>query len=126
MKGLTNTNVGKWATVARSDDSTGRPLRCRAYARAISAGRLSRCSSTPRSLRSVARAAADTATGISQERRDSVAPGRSHGSAGYHPQADRLVAHDNKKVDLIEWAKFNRKFLVGHDLVATGTTGVML
>ncbi len=37
-----------------------------------------------------------------------------------------LVAHDNKKVDLIEWAKFNRKFLIGHDLVATGTTGVLL
>jgi methylglyoxal synthase len=37
-----------------------------------------------------------------------------------------LVAHDNKKADLIEWAKFNRGTLVRHDLVATGTTGSML
>jgi methylglyoxal synthase len=37
-----------------------------------------------------------------------------------------LVAHDNKKRDLIEWAKFNRYILVKHDLVATGTTGTLL
>ena len=37
-----------------------------------------------------------------------------------------LVAHDNKKQDLIEWARFNRGMLAAHDLVATGTTGVML
>jgi methylglyoxal synthase len=37
-----------------------------------------------------------------------------------------LVAHDNKKADLIEWAAFNRGTLVRHDLVATGTTGSML
>lgn len=37
-----------------------------------------------------------------------------------------LVAHDNKKADLIEWAKFNRGTLVRHDLVATGTTGSLL
>jgi methylglyoxal synthase len=37
-----------------------------------------------------------------------------------------LVAHDNKKRDLIEWAKFNRHILVKHDLVATGTTGTLL
>ena len=37
-----------------------------------------------------------------------------------------LVAHDNKKADLIEWAKFNRPTLVRHDLVATGTTGTLL
>src|SRR5712692_4349744 len=37
-----------------------------------------------------------------------------------------LVAHDNKKPDLIEWAKFNQRFLVAHDLVATGTTGTLL
>jgi methylglyoxal synthase len=37
-----------------------------------------------------------------------------------------LVAHDNKKADLIEWAKFNRQVLVKHDLVATGTTGTLL
>ena len=37
-----------------------------------------------------------------------------------------LVAHDNKKLDLIEWAKFNRQLLLRHDLVATGTTGTLL
>jgi methylglyoxal synthase len=37
-----------------------------------------------------------------------------------------LVAHDNKKADLIEWAEFNRGTLSRHDLVATGTTGRLL
>jgi methylglyoxal synthase len=37
-----------------------------------------------------------------------------------------LVAHDNKKPDLIEWSRFNQRLLVGHDLVATGTTGTLL
>jgi len=37
-----------------------------------------------------------------------------------------LVAHDNKKHDLVEWARFNRGMLAQHDLVATGTTGTML
>jgi|SRR5579859_102411 len=37
-----------------------------------------------------------------------------------------LVAHDNKKADLTEWAKFNLRLLNLHDLVATGTTGSML
>ena len=34
-----------------------------------------------------------------------------------------LVAHDNKKKDLLEWAKYNRELLAGHTLYATGTTG---
>lgn len=37
-----------------------------------------------------------------------------------------LVAHDNKKADLIDWAYYNRKVLTQHDLVATGTTGKLL
>jgi len=37
-----------------------------------------------------------------------------------------LVAHDNKKRDLLEWARFNRDLLAGHELFATGTTGRML
>ena len=37
-----------------------------------------------------------------------------------------LVAHDNKKADLIEWAVYNRQLLIRHDLVATGTTGTLL
>ena len=37
-----------------------------------------------------------------------------------------LVAHDNKKNDLIEWARFNRELLAHHQLYATGTTGQLL
>jgi methylglyoxal synthase len=37
-----------------------------------------------------------------------------------------LVAHDNKKPDLIQWARFNLPVLTAHDLVATGTTGTLL
>ena len=37
-----------------------------------------------------------------------------------------LVAHDNKKKELLDWAAFNRGTLAGHKLFATGTTGTML
>jgi len=37
-----------------------------------------------------------------------------------------LVAHDNKKNDLLEWARFNRETLARHMLFATGTTGELL
>jgi methylglyoxal synthase len=37
-----------------------------------------------------------------------------------------LVAHDNKKDDLVEWARHNRETLLGHELFATGTTGRVL
>ncbi len=37
-----------------------------------------------------------------------------------------LVAHDNKKRDLVEWAKFNRDLLAHHKVYATGTTGLLL
>ncbi|MDR1936455.1 MAG: methylglyoxal synthase [Candidatus Accumulibacter sp.] len=37
-----------------------------------------------------------------------------------------LVAHDNKKKDLLEWALYNRDLLVQHQLCATGTTGMLL
>lgn len=37
-----------------------------------------------------------------------------------------LVAHDNKKRDLVEWAKFNRDLLAHHTVYATGTTGALL
>ncbi len=37
-----------------------------------------------------------------------------------------LVAHDNKKRDLLEWAEFNRTLLGHHDIYATGTTGTVL
>lgn len=37
-----------------------------------------------------------------------------------------LVAHDNKKQTLVEWARYNRDLLVGHKVFATGTTGKIL
>ncbi len=37
-----------------------------------------------------------------------------------------LIAHDNKKTDLVEWARFNLHVLARHDLCATGTTGQLL
>ncbi|MBE0569610.1 MAG: methylglyoxal synthase [Deltaproteobacteria bacterium] len=37
-----------------------------------------------------------------------------------------LVAHDNRKRDLVEWAKFNRVLLAHHTVFATGTTGRIL
>jgi len=37
-----------------------------------------------------------------------------------------LVAHNHKKRDLLEWAKFNRDLLACHDVYATGTTGQVL
>ncbi|PKL82868.1 MAG: methylglyoxal synthase [Ignavibacteriae bacterium HGW-Ignavibacteriae-3] len=37
-----------------------------------------------------------------------------------------LVAHDNKKQDLIEWAMYNRGNLGDHEIFATGTTGKLL
>jgi len=37
-----------------------------------------------------------------------------------------LVAHDNKKQDLVEWAEYNRSLLMGHRIFATGTTGEIL
>ena len=37
-----------------------------------------------------------------------------------------LVAHDNKKVELLRWAEFNRGTLGNHALYATGTTGTMI
>lgn len=37
-----------------------------------------------------------------------------------------LVAHDHQKADLLDWARYNRKALAGHHIVATGTTGRLL
>jgi len=37
-----------------------------------------------------------------------------------------LVAHDRRKQDLTEWARFNRRVLARHCLYATGTTGRLL
>ena len=37
-----------------------------------------------------------------------------------------LIAHDNMKRDILEWAHYNRGTLANHDLYATGTTGALL
>jgi methylglyoxal synthase len=37
-----------------------------------------------------------------------------------------LIAHDNRKPDLLEWARYNRGTLSRHHLYATGTTGSWL
>ena len=37
-----------------------------------------------------------------------------------------LIAHDNKKLDMREWAAYNRHRLVEHQLFATATTGRIL
>jgi methylglyoxal synthase len=37
-----------------------------------------------------------------------------------------LIAHDNKKEEFVEWAKFNCELLAEHSLYATGATGYLL
>jgi methylglyoxal synthase len=37
-----------------------------------------------------------------------------------------LVAHDNRKKDLIEWVEWNYEILIKHQLVSTGTTGSLV
>jgi methylglyoxal synthase len=43
-----------------------------------------------------------------------------------HDKKIALVAHDNKKQALVEWAKYNRDLLAHHKVYATGTTGEIL
>lgn len=52
-----------------------------------------------------------------------------------HPRYDRrmdirkriaLIAHDNCKAGLIDWARYNRGTLARHELFATGTTGSLI
>ena len=37
-----------------------------------------------------------------------------------------LIAHDNRKIDILEWAKYNRELLTKHLLFGTGTTGQLI
>jgi methylglyoxal synthase len=37
-----------------------------------------------------------------------------------------LIAHDHKKADITDWARFNQAVLARHNLIATGTTGELL
>ncbi len=42
------------------------------------------------------------------------------------PKTIALIAHDNKKQDLVDWGRFNLDTLSQYHLVATGTTGGLL
>lgn len=37
-----------------------------------------------------------------------------------------LIAHDERKQDLLEWAKYNKAILTQHNLYGTGTTGSLI
>ena len=37
-----------------------------------------------------------------------------------------LVAHDNRKADMVEWVEWNWKKLIKYDLICTGTTGKLV
>jgi len=37
-----------------------------------------------------------------------------------------LVAHDNRKADMVDWAVFNADMLSKHKLICTGTTGSLI
>ena len=37
-----------------------------------------------------------------------------------------IVAHDNRKKDLMEWVEHNAKILLNHQIVCTGTTGTLV
>jgi methylglyoxal synthase len=43
-----------------------------------------------------------------------------------HDKKIALVAHDHKKQDLLDWAKYNAVLLAHHEVYATGTTGEIL
>ncbi len=37
-----------------------------------------------------------------------------------------IVAHDNRKKDIMEWVEWNNDILSGHKLICTGTTGKLV
>lgn len=37
-----------------------------------------------------------------------------------------LVAHDNRKADMVDWALYNADMLSKHELICTGTTGGLI
>jgi len=37
-----------------------------------------------------------------------------------------LVAHDNRKIEMLDWASWNKTILAQHNLFATGTTGTLI
>ena len=42
------------------------------------------------------------------------------------PKTIALVAHDNRKKDLVAWVEYNWLTLINHNLVGTGTTGKLI
>lgn len=50
----------------------------------------------------------------------------SHTAAMGEKKRIGLVAHDYRKMDLIDWADYNRDILMQHDLYGTGTTGTLI
>jgi methylglyoxal synthase len=44
----------------------------------------------------------------------------------YKTKRIALVAHDNRKRDLMEWIEWNRDILLQHKLTCTGTTGKLV
>ena len=50
-----------------------------------------------------------------------------HFEYGKHgPRSIALVAHDHKKDDLLEWARYNKQLLSRHRLSATRSTGLLI
>lgn len=37
-----------------------------------------------------------------------------------------LVAHDQRKADMVDWVKYNAEYLSKHQLICTGTTGGLI
>lgn len=46
--------------------------------------------------------------------------------AGFVRKTIALVAHDNRKKDLVEWVDFNSDILIKHKIIRTGTTGKLV
>ena len=54
-----------------------------------------------------------------------MAPDSAHGPMSFTKRVV-MIAHDNRKDDLVDWARFNAGTLSRHHLSATGTTGRLL
>ncbi len=50
----------------------------------------------------------------------------SHSSTMGEKKRIGLIAHDFRKMDLLDWAEYNRDILMQHDLYGTGTTGGLI
>ena len=57
---------------------------------------------------------------------DSAYPTKRARPSSAAPMRIALVAHDNKKWDLVEWARFNSEALSHHQLLATSATAAAL